>query len=177
MIKVWITISESDWKTTTTCQCTLDGGREDTWWHTAKCTSEEKQEWACTGHWAENTQIFIIRNKGQEENVTTGLRRGDTLPSRLIPMDIKALSTCWEGWDYGVTAVAPESQSFKPLQQSLLETFCFALLIVSREKSWFSLWFPVLRCIFFSHPAKGVPHSFPHIVSLWQNERFHCNGY
>ena len=47
-------------------------------------------------------------------------------------MDTKALGTFWEGWVYVFTAVAPEPLSFKPLQQSLLETFCFTLLIVSQ---------------------------------------------
>lgn len=50
----------------------------------------------------------------------------------LLPMDTKAHGTFWEGWGYVFTAVAPEPLSFKPLQQSLLETFGFTLLILSK---------------------------------------------
>lgn len=78
MIKVWITISESDWKTTATCQCSLDGGQEGTWWHAGKCGLGDKQELACTRNQAENHEIFTSWNKGQKENVTAGLGRGDT---------------------------------------------------------------------------------------------------
>lgn len=78
MLKVWITISESDWKTTTTCQCSLDGGQEGTRCHAGKGGSGDKQELARTRHQAENSHISTSWSKGQKENVTAGLGRGDT---------------------------------------------------------------------------------------------------
>lgn len=175
MIKVWITISESDWKTTAICQCSLDDGQEGTQWNAGKCGSGDKQELACTRHRAENSWIFISWNKGQKGNVTAGLGRGDT-PIHTDPHGtwhfLGRLGLCF-------TAVAPEPLSFKLLQQSLLETFGFMLLIVSQMewelvRSLFSSVVEFLLAFFSSHPEKEFSHSFPHIVC---NQWFLCNGY
>lgn len=84
---------------------------------------------ARTRHGAANSQIFINRNKGHNENVTAELGGGDT-PIHTDPHGNQGTSL--RGWDCVFTAVAPEPPSFKPLQQSLLETFGFTLLVVSQ---------------------------------------------